>query len=455
MLINSKNLSLVVFIFISLYFANNYLEISIENTLPINDELGYIGEGIHLRDISYDFREIINRNRTPLLPLVISFLAQSKSSLSQYSQEYMKLYRESQIAIILIVCFVNFFSFLKMKKRFKFNYIILFFFVYLYSIPLTAQIREVLVEPIFMSLYLLFIITVFEVKDSNNKKEYVIMGFVGGILFLAKFTGFLIFIFSIASIGLYKLLMEKKHNALMNFKNLVISFLTFTFFGLPYIIANLSDGLNPFYSVNSKIIWYSSWPEAYEYIKMYDGNFGFKNIPDELAPSLNYFLQNNGGFSGLFKRIESGTNLLRKDFSNFYDLAGETTILFMTLIILIFVILVFINKENFKITFKNNLFEMFYVISLSMILLIGFTIYSPISNDNRLYLYTTIPIIFLLFYLLDQLLSLFQSTSNSLMKIQNIVFLILLYLYLVLIEPFWFFLHPLGFILSKIQMVLG
>ena len=69
MLINSKNLSLVVFIFISLYFANNYLEISIENTLPINDELGYIGEGIHLRDISYDFREIINRNRTPLLPL--------------------------------------------------------------------------------------------------------------------------------------------------------------------------------------------------------------------------------------------------------------------------------------------------------------------------------------------------------------------------------------------------
>ena len=96
-----------------------------------------------------------------------------------------------------------------MKKRFKFNYIILFFFVYLYSIPLTAQIHEVLVEPIFMSLYLLFIITVFEVKDSNNKKEYVIMGFVGGILFLAKFTGFLIFIFSIASIGLYKLLMEK------------------------------------------------------------------------------------------------------------------------------------------------------------------------------------------------------------------------------------------------------
>ena len=171
MLINNKNFSLVVFIFISLYFFNNYLEISSQNTLPINDELGYIGEGIHLRDISYDFREIINRNRTPFLPLVISFLAQSKTSLVQYSQEYIELYRESQIAIILIVCFINFFSFLKMKKSFKFNYIVLFFFIYLYSIPLTAQITEVVVEPIFMSLYLLFIISVFEVKDSVNKKE--------------------------------------------------------------------------------------------------------------------------------------------------------------------------------------------------------------------------------------------------------------------------------------------
>ena len=76
-----------------------------------------------------------------------------------------------------------------MKKRFKFNYIVLFFFIYLYGIPLTAQITEVLVEPIFMSLYLLFIISVFEINDSNNKKEYVLIGFVGGILFLAKFTG--------------------------------------------------------------------------------------------------------------------------------------------------------------------------------------------------------------------------------------------------------------------------
>ena len=453
--IYKKYFSVILFIIISLYFINNYLETSSQNTLPINDELAYIGEGIHLRDISYDFREITSRIRTPLLPLAISFLAQNKGPLIQNSEEYMKLYRESQISIILIVCFINCFSFLKMKKRFKFNYIVLFFFIYLYGIPLTAQITEVLVEPIFMSLYLLFIISVFEIKDSNNKKEYVFIGFVGGILFLAKFTGFLIFIFSIISIGLYKLLIEKKQNAFITFKYLIISFFTFIFFGSPYIIANLSDGLNPFYSVSSKIIWYSSWPEAYEYIKIFDGNFGFKNIPDEYAPSLNYFLQNNGGFPGLVKRIEGGISLLRKDFSNLYDLAGETKILFMVLLFLIFVIWVLIKKENIKVVHKNNLFEVFYVISLSTVLFFGFTIYSPIVNDNRLYLYITIPIIFLLFYILDLLLSGFRSSSNRVLKTQSIVFLILFYLSLVLFEPFWFFQHPFGFIVSKIQIVLG
>ena len=88
-----ENILVIFFVIVSIYFFNDYVNISAENVLPETDELGYLDEGIHLRDISYDFREIINRNRTPGLPLVVSFLAQNKGSLIQYSEEYIKLFK--------------------------------------------------------------------------------------------------------------------------------------------------------------------------------------------------------------------------------------------------------------------------------------------------------------------------------------------------------------------------
>ena len=267
-----ENILVIFFVIVSIYFFNDYVNISAENVLPETDELGYLDEGIHLRDISYDFREIINRNRTPGLPLVVSFLAQNKGSLIQYSEEYIELFRETQLAIISIVFFVSFLSFLKLKNKFRSNFLIIFFFIYFFSVPIKAQMGLVFVEPIFMSLYLLFIITAIDVMNSNLIKDYLILGLFGGFLFLAKYTGFLIFIFTLFSLLIYKMFFLKNESFKRIFINLFSSFVTFITVGLPYLIANVSDGLNPFYSINSKIMWYSSWPEAYEYIDKYNLN---------------------------------------------------------------------------------------------------------------------------------------------------------------------------------------
>ena len=149
----------IMFLIVSIYFFIEYLIISSENVLPVYDELGYLDEGIHLRNVSYDFREIINRNRTPLLPLVVSFLAQNKDTLIKFNEEYIDLFRETQLAIISMVFLISLLSFLKLKNKFKSKFLIIFFFIYFFNIPIKAQIEYVLVEPIFMSLYLVFIIT--------------------------------------------------------------------------------------------------------------------------------------------------------------------------------------------------------------------------------------------------------------------------------------------------------
>ena len=84
-------------------------------------------EGIHLRNVSHDFKEIINRNRTPGLPLVVSFLAQNKGSLIRNSEEYIELFKEMQLSIILLVFLISFLSFLKLKNKFRSNFLIIFF----------------------------------------------------------------------------------------------------------------------------------------------------------------------------------------------------------------------------------------------------------------------------------------------------------------------------------------
>ena len=211
-----ENILVILFIIVSIFFLIVYLNISAEYEKPeldrSPDAFGYLDQGIHLRDVSYDFREIINRNRTPGLPLVVSFLAQNKGPLIQNSEGYIELFNETQLAIILFVFLISFLSFLKLKNKFRSNILIIFFFIYFYSIPIPAQMGWVYVEPIFMSLYLLFIITAIDVMKSNVRKDHIILGLVGGFLFLAKYTGFLIFIFTLFSLLIYKIFFLKNND---------------------------------------------------------------------------------------------------------------------------------------------------------------------------------------------------------------------------------------------------
>ncbi len=438
----------IIFLIISVYFFNDYLNISAENELPESDELGYLDEGIHLRDVSYDFKKIINRNRTPLLPLVVSFLAQDKGTLIQFSEEYIDLFRETQLAIISIVFFISFLLFLKLKNKFKSNFLIIFFFIYFFNVPIKAQIELVFVEPIFMTLYLIFIITAINSIDSNSIKDYLILGLLGGLLFLAKYTGFLIFIFTLFSLFIYKVLFLKNKNFKRIFKNLLLSFVTFISVGLPYLIANVSDGLNPFYSVNSKIIWYSSWPEAYENIKKYNGNFGFKDMPEDLYPSFSYFLNNNGGFDGLIDRLNRGLFILRGDFIDVNKLAGQTLIYCIFLLTLIIFILFLASKNNVWNDFKKNRLEIIFLVSLTTLLLFGFLLYSDIANGDRLYLYTTIPIMYYLFYLVDFFLSYVDFEGKKKLVFNTFLISCFVYMNLIIYDVFWFLLHPLGFLKS-------
>jgi hypothetical protein len=129
-----ENILLILFIIVSIFFLNFFLNISAEYEKPeidrSPDAFGYLNEGIHLRDVSYDFREIINRNRTPGLPLIISFLAQNKGPLIQNSEEYVELFKETQLAIILFVFLISYISFLKLKNKFKSNILLIFFFIF-------------------------------------------------------------------------------------------------------------------------------------------------------------------------------------------------------------------------------------------------------------------------------------------------------------------------------------
>jgi len=445
-----KHFFLILFTLISAFFFFDYLEISSENKLPVYDELGYLDEGIHLRNISYDFREIINRNRTPLLPLVISILAQNKGPLLQYSEEYISLYRETQIAIISIVFVISFFLYFKLKKVFSTGYLLIFFFIYFYNVPLKSQIELVLVEPILMVLYLLFIITLFEIMDSNSNKDFILLGTIGGFLFLAKYTGFLIFVFTLLSLLIYKTLILKNKNFRLIFGNLIISFTAFCIVGLPYIIANISDNLNPFYNITSKIMWYSNWPEAYDYIKQYDGNFGFKDIPENLYPSLSYFLRNNGGINGLTARLTRGWNILRDDSISFDKLLGLTNVYILVLFGLILFTLIFVYKKiEFK-DYKKNLYEITFLFTLTGLLLFGFLLYSAIAIGERFYLYTSIPIMYYLFYLLDSLFLYLGFKGKNKLFFNTLVIFSLIYMNLIIYDVFWFLLHPLGFIKSLI-----
>ena len=443
-----NNLSLIIFIFISAYFFLEYLEISKENPVPSYDELGYLDEGIHLRNISYDFREIINRNRTPLLPLIISFLAQNKGLLIQFTPEYIALYRETQIAIISIVFIISFFLYFKFKKLFNTDYLLIFFFIYFYNVPLKSQIELVLVEPILMCLYLLFITTLFEIMDSSSNKDFILLGIIGGFLFLAKYTGFLIFVFTLLSLLIYKTLILKNKNFRVIFGNLIISFTAFCTVGLPYIIANISDNLNPFYSVNSKIMWYSNWPEAYDYIKQYDGNFGFKNIPENLYPSFSYFLRNNGGINGLMARLKRGFNILRDDAISFDKLLGLTNVYILVLFVLILFTLIFVYKKIQIKDYKKNLYEIIFLFTLTALLLFGFLLYSAMAMGERFYLYTSIPIMYYLFYLLDSLFPFLGFKGKNKLFFNTLVIFSLIYVNLIIYDVFWFLLHPLGFIKS-------
>jgi len=451
-----ENILVILFIIVSIFFLIDYLNISDQYERPevdrSPDAFGYLDEGIHLRNVSYDFREIINRNRTPGLPLLVSFLAQNKGSLIRNSEEYIELFKEMQLSIIFMVFFISFLLFLKLKNKFRSNFLILFFFIYFFNVPITAQMGWGYVEPIFISLYLLFIITAIDVRGSALKKDYIILGLVGGFLFLAKYTGFLIFIYTILSLLIYKIFFLKNEGFNQIAINLFLSFSTFVTVGSPYLIANISDGLSPFYSVNSKIMWYSSWPEASYYIKKYNGNFGFKDIPDNLNPSLTYFLNNNGGYDGLIDRIMRGIYHLRDDFLDVGKLAGETLMysIFLFSLIVFISIIISINVKNTSLwtDFKNKLFEIFFLVSLTSVLLFGFLLYHDITNGNRLYLFTTVPIIYYLFYLVDYVLTYIEFGGKK--KIVFNIFLISCFVYmnLIIYDVFWYLLHPLGFIKS-------
>lgn len=451
-----ENILIVLFITVSIFFFIDYLDISAEYERPeverSPDAFGYLDEGIHLRNISYDFREIINRNRTPGLPLVVSFLAQNKGSLIRNSEEYIELFKEMQLSIILIVFLISFLSFLKLKNKFRSNFVIIFFFIYFFNVPITAQMGWGYVEPIFISLYLLFFITAIDVMDSTLKKDYLILGLLGGFLFLAKYTGFLIFIYTILSLLIYKIFFLKNEGLKQLAINLFLSFATFVAVGSPYLIANISDGLSPFYSVNSKIMWYSSWPEAAKYIDKYDGNFGFKDIPDNLYPSLTYFLNNNGGYDGLIDRIIRGIYHLRDDFSDVGKLAGETLMysafLFSLIIYILFIISISVRNTSLWNDFKKKLFEIFFLVSLTSVLLFGFLLYHDITNGNRLYLFSTVPIIYYLFYLVDYFLTYVEYGGKKKIAFNAFIVSCFVYMNLIIYDTFWFLLHPLGFIKS-------
>ncbi len=396
----------LTYIAILIFFFFYYLEAATSYKYPLNDELGYLDEGIHLRNVSYDFREIYNRNRTPFLPLVISFLSLTAKNLNPflyeqiYSTEYLNLFRSSQIAIIIITLFLTLLIVKELEKYFKSKLTILFFVFYLLYIPVTLHIKEVLVEPIFMLLYLYFILILFQVKDSLETKLYIKFGIVSGVFFLAKYTGFVIFIYSWLTLFIYRYLFKKEIKFSISIKQFAISMFLLCLIGSPYIIANLSDGLNPFYSVNSKILWYNSWPEAYEIIDKYDGNHGFKNIPSDLKPGLTYYLNNNST-SEILERINLGLGNLRNDYTNPSDLAGKTSLIFSCLAFLITVNIFFTKREDKLNLLKKNLYQIFYIGSISLCLVVGYILYSPISNSPRFHLYISIPIIFLVTYFFD------------------------------------------------------
>ena len=262
----------------------------------------------------------------------------------------------------------------------------------------------------------------------------------------------MIFIFTILSLLIYKIFFLKNEGLKQIAINLFFSFATFVTVGSPYLIANISDGLNPFYSVNSKIMWYSSWPEALKYIDKYGGNFGFKDIPDNLYPSLTYFLNNNGGYDGLIDRIMRGIYHLREEFWDVGKLAGETLMysafLFSLIIFILITISISVRNASLWNDFKKNLFEIFFLISLTSVLLFGFLLYHDITNGNRLYLYTTVPVIYYLFYLVDYVLTYIEFEGKKKIVFNTFLVSCFVYMNLIIYDIFMYLLHPLGFIKS-------
>ncbi len=446
-------LNYLAYFTILLIFWFYYLDIARAYQFPINDELGYLDEGIHLRNVSYDFREIYNRNRTPFLPLIISFISLNKSNLnpflvdSSYSMEYMILFRNSQIAIIIITLFLTFLIAKQLEKFFKSKVTVIFYIFYLLYIPVTLHIKEVLIEPIFMLLYLYFILILFEVKDSSATKDFVKFGIISGVLFLSKYTGFIIFVFTWLTLLTYRYFYKKEIKINISIKQLMISFFILCMIGSPYIIANISDGLNPFYSVNSKILWYSSWPEAYQIIDQYDGNHGFKNIPEDLKPGISYYINNNT-LSDTLDRIKLGVGNLKNDYSNPFDLAGKTSILLFCLIILITFNIIFTSRNEVINIIKKNIYEILFIMAISLSLIAGYILYSPISNSPRFHLYITLPIVFLFSFFLDRF-SFLECKKIYIRNILNLTSVFLFtYINLIFINTYLFYARVIGFVKS-------
>ena len=197
-------------------------------------------------------------------------------------------------------------------------------------------------------------------------------------------------------------------------------------------------------------MWYSSWPEASEYIDKYGGNFGFKDIPENLYPSLTYFLNNNGGYDGLVDRIMRGVAHLRDDFWDIGKLAGETlmySFFLLSLIIFISIIVsVSVTHTSLWNDFKKHLFEIFFLVSLASVLFFGFLLYHDISNGNRIYLFITIPIIYYLFYLVDYFLTYTNFEGKKKIVFNSFLISCFVYFNFIIYDAFWFLLHPLGFI---------
>ncbi len=449
-----KYLYNLTFLGVLLFFFSEYLQISAAYKFPLNDELGYLDEGIHLVDISYDFREIVNRNRTPLLALVISFLSMNYNNLLKYveapgyySNDYLSLFRDSQIAVIVLTLFFTLLLKKHLERNFNSKITVLFFIFYLLYIPVTLHIKEVLVEPIFMVLYMYFILLLFEVKDNLKIKKFIYFGLISGIFFLAKYTGLIIFIYSWITLLIYRYLFKKEITLNISFKQFLVSFSLLCLMGSPYIIANLSDGLSPFYSVNSKIIWYSSWPEAYDIIKKYNLNFGLELLPEDLKPGLSYYLNNNS-LADTIDRFNLGVGNLRNDYTNPHDLAGKTSMIFSCLVFLITLNIYFVSKKEVKKYFKKNLYEIVYIFSLSASLIAGYIAYSPISNSPRFHIYISIPIIYLFLHILDNLSS-FKPKRKYIRELLNFTSIFLLtYLNLIFMNTYFFYARVIGFIKS-------